>query len=118
MVRMRKGLLALPVAAVFVIAGCGGTSPKTAATHAGVLEGVAGECSGPPGLPAHPVQVIVYRDSRVVVKQTTLGTHQFKFSLPAGQYRVTTNQSYVVPVSVTLQSGRTAHAAVLSAACD
>lgn len=120
MATMRRWLAALCVASAFVIAGCGGStpSPKAASPHLGVLLGVAGECSGLPGGPSHPVQVIVYRDNHVVVKQTKLGSHKFKFSLPAGQYRVTTNQSYVVPVNVTLQSGRVAHATVLSAACS
>ena len=89
----------------------------TARQHLGVLLGVAQQCSGLPGVPAHPVQVIVYRDGRVVVEQTKLGSHNFKFSLPAGQYRVTTNQSYAVPVDVRLQSGNVAHASV-EAACD
>lgn len=116
MARVRKSAAALCVAGAFAIAGCGGstTSPKTASPHLGVLLGVAGECSGEPGAPSHPVQVIVYRGGRIVVKQTKLGSFNFKFSLPAGQYRVTTNQSGVVPVHVTLQSGGVAHASVFA----
>ncbi|MGO8863274.1 MAG: hypothetical protein ACLQRH_21295 [Acidimicrobiales bacterium] len=113
---MRKSAAALCVAGAFAVAGCEGstTSPKTASPHLGALLGVAGECSGEPGAPSHPVQVIVYRGGRIVVKQTKLGSFNFKFSLPAGQYRVTTNQSGVVPVHVTLQSGGVAHASVFA----
>jgi len=118
MAGMRKRIAPLCVAGACAIAGCGGstTSPKAATPHLGVLSGVAGECSGIPGPPpSHPVQVIVYRGSRVVYKQTELGSFNFKFSLPAGDYRVTTNQSYAVPVNVTVQSGRVARASVFSA---
>jgi hypothetical protein len=115
--QMRQGPAAVCVAAAFVIAGCGGstTSPKAPSPRFGVLSGVAGECSGIPGPPpSHPVQVIVYRGSRVVVKQTKLGSFNFKFSLPAGQYRITTNQSGVFPVDVNLRSGGVTHASVFA----
>ena len=119
MLRMRRWLVPLCVAGTAALAGCGGstTSPKAASAPLSVLMGVAQQCSGPPGQPAHPVQVTVYRGSHVVAKETKLGSHQFKLSLPAGKYRVTTDQSYAVPVTVTLQSGRVAHIAVLSN-CD
>ena len=42
----------------------------------------------------------------------------FTFALPAGRYRVTTNQSAAVPVRVTLSAKGSAHASVLSTACD
>ncbi len=114
--RMGKWPAAMCVAGAFAIAACGGstTSPKAANPHLGVLSGMAGECSGSPDAPSHPVEVIIYRDSRVVVKQTKLGSHSFKSSLPAGQYRVTTNQSGVVPVNVIVQSGGVAHASVFA----
>ena len=115
--QMRQGLAAVCVAAAFTIASCGSSTTPTASPHLGVLLGVADQCSGPAGEPAHPVQVIVYRDGHVVVKQTKLGSHRFKFSLPAGQYKVTTNQSYAVPVNVKVQSGQVAHASIFSS-CD
>jgi hypothetical protein len=115
-----KWMVPLCLAGALALGGCGSStaSPKTASPHLGVLAGTAGECSGLPGRPAHPVQVIVYRGSHVVVKQTKLGSHPFRFSLPPGKYRVTTDQSYVIPVNVVLHSGLVAHAAVLSTSCD
>jgi hypothetical protein len=101
---------------MIVLAACG--SQATTGQHLAVLLGTAGECSGPANQPSRPVQVIVYRGSHVVVKQTKLGSHSFRFSLPPGTYRVTTDQSSVVPVNVVLRSGLVAHAAVLSAGCD
>jgi hypothetical protein len=92
-------------------------SSKPATPHLGVLAGTAGECSGPPDQPAHSVQVIVYRGSRVVENQTKLGSHTFRFSLAPGIYRVTTDQSYVIPVNVVVHSGVVARAAVY-AYCD
>ncbi len=92
-------------------------SSKPAIPHLGVLAGTAGECSGPADQPAHPVQVIVYRGGRVVENQTKLGSHTFRFSLAPGKYRVTTDQSYVIPVNVVVHSGAVAHAAVY-AYCD
>jgi hypothetical protein len=74
-----------------------------------------------PGLayrPARPVRVIVSRNGHVVVQQTKLGPHRFRFSLPSGEYRVTTDQSYVIPVNVVVHPGLVAHAAVLSTGCD
>ena len=117
---MRKWTVPPLLAVVVALAGCGGSTAatKAAAPHAGVLAGTAGECSGLADQPAHPVQVIVYRGSHVVENQTKLGSHPFRFSLPSGEYRVTTNQSYVVPVNVTLHSGQVAHASVLSNGCD
>jgi hypothetical protein len=111
-----KWLAILSVAAGFAVAGCGGatTSPKAASPHARLILGLAGECAGAPGAPSHPVQVMVYRDGRIVIKRTKLGSFNFKFHLPAGQYRVTTNQSGATPVDVTLQSGRVAHASVFA----
>lgn len=110
----------LCLASALALAGCGGStaSPKTGSPHVGVLAGTAGECSGPADQPAHPVQVIVYRNGRVVVKQTKLGSHPYRFSLPPGKYRVTTNQSYVIPVNVAVHSGVVAHAAALISNCD
>jgi hypothetical protein len=117
---MKKLLPAFCVAGGLAIASCGtSTTPSgTASPRFGELLGIAGECSGAPSAPPHAVQVIVYRDGHVVLKQSKLGSHSFKFSLPAGHYKITTNQSYVVPVNVNVRSGRVAHASVLAAACD
>jgi hypothetical protein len=118
--RMRVGKWVVPVciAGGVVVAGCGhSTSPGSVSPRLGVLSGVAGECSGPAETP-HPVQVIVYRGTRVVRRQTGLGPHKFTFALPAGRYTVTTNQSAAVPVKVTLSANGSAHASVLSIACD
>ena len=107
-------LAALCVAGAVVVTGCGGPTsiPIEAPPPHGVLSGVAEECTGPINLPDKPVQVVVSRDHHVVVEQTKLGSHGFTFSLPAGKYLVTSNQSYVVPVKVTLQAGRVAHVSV------
>ena len=102
------------MSAVIVSCGASMTSPKAASPRLGVLLGVAGKCTGDPGAPSHPVQVIVNRDGRVAFRQTKLGSFSFKFSLPAGQYKVTTNQSGVVTVNVTVQSGRVAHASMFA----
>jgi len=118
--KLRKWMAPLLFAGALALAGCGGStaSPKTASPHLGVLAGTAGECSGLSNQPAHPVQVIVYRSGHVVVKQTKLGSHPYRLSLPPGKYRVTTNQSYVIPVNVVVYSGLVAHAAALISSCD
>ena len=120
MVKMRRHLLWVSVVAALALAGCGNsmTTNKPASPRFGALTGVAEECSGLAKSPARPVQVIVYRGSEVVVKQTKLGSHSFRFSLPAGKYTVTTNQSAVVPVTVTLRAGGIANAGLVNAACD
>jgi hypothetical protein len=107
-------------AGALALAGCGGTttSSNSASQHLGVLAGTAGECSGLSDQPAHPVEVIVYRSGHVVVRQTSLGAHPYRFSLPPGKYRLMTNQSYVIPVNVVVHSGEVAHAAALISSCD
>lgn len=115
---VKSWLTALVVVGSVAIAGCGGsTTAPMPSRPLGVLLGVADQCSGLPGAPPHPVQVIVYRDGEVVATQTKLGSHHFKFSLPAGKYSVTSNQSYAVPLNVELESGQVAHASVYSS-CD
>jgi hypothetical protein len=116
---LQKWLVPLCIGGALALGGYGGStgSPNQAGSHLGMLTGMAGECSGPAGEPTRPVQVIVSRDRHVVVKQTALGTHPFTFSLPAGTYTVTTDQSYAVPVTVGLNSAHVAHADVWSA-CD
>jgi hypothetical protein len=117
---MRRELLWVCGATLALTAGCSSafhsspTAPYPPAS--GVLTGTAGECLPPPypGRPVHPVQVIVYRSGHVVVKQTKLGTHNFRFTLPPGRYKVKTNQSYAVTVTVTLNAGGTAYANVYS----
>jgi hypothetical protein len=117
MANTRMWLGALCVGGALAVASCGSSTTPRASPHLGALLGEADQCSGLPGGPAYPVQVIVYRGRHVVVRQTKLGSHRFKFALPAGQYRVTTNQTYAVPVNVKLQSGQVAHASI-EAACD
>jgi hypothetical protein len=118
MARMTKWATALCIGSALVIASCGNsTAPTVASPNFGWLSGEADQCSGLPGGPAHPVQVIVYRGKQVALRQTQLGSHRFRFPLSPGRYRVTTNQSYAVPVTVTVHSGQVAHASI-SAACD
>jgi hypothetical protein len=113
---MRRWTVPLALVAAVALGGCGGLTAATKAEtpHPGVLAGTAGECSGLPDQPAHPVRVIVYRGSRVVENQTKLGSHPFRFSLAPGKYRVTTDQSYVIPVNVVVHSGVVAHASVFA----
>lgn len=114
---MTKWLAAPCIVSALAIASCGSSTAPRATPHLGGLSGMADQCSGLPGGPAHPVQVVVYRGGHVVVRQTKLGSHRFIFSLPAGQYRVTTNQSAAVPLNVRVHSGQVADASIL-AACD
>jgi hypothetical protein len=108
------------IAAVsFCLALCITGSGNAAATSKpetmpGIITGLAQQCTGAPGEPKHPVQVILLRGSEVVVRRTKLGSHTYRFSEPPGRYKVTTNQSYVIPVKVTLRSGHVAHADLLS----
>jgi len=78
---------------------------------------MAEQCSGPPGQPAHQVEVIVYRDHRAVAHQVKPGSHTYRFSLPPGQYEVTTDQSYAVPANLSLRQGQLVHADLISS-CD
>ena len=118
---MRREVTWVCVAGAIALAGCGNSVPtastKDTGPSSGVLRGAAAECAGPARLPAHPVQVIVYRGSQVVVRQTKMGTHNFRFTLPPGRYKVTTNQSAAFPVTVTLRAGGTANA-VVGSGCD
>jgi hypothetical protein len=89
------------------------TSPEAVSPHPGVLSGLADECTGAPvGVPHHSVEVIVYRGNRIVDKQTKIGSFNFKFSLPPGSYKVTTDQSGMIPKNVTVQSGDTSNAPI------
>jgi hypothetical protein len=115
--RWRLALLGAVCALALVACGGGAASPAPSGQTPGVLAGTAVECSGPAGLPSHPVEVVVSSDGHVVLRQTRLGSHRFRFSLPPGRYRVTTDQSAVVPVTVTIRSGRTADVEVVSS-CD
>ena len=115
MASMTKWLAGPFIVGALAIASCGSSTAPRASPHLGGLSGMADQCSGLPGGPAHPVQVIVYRGGHVVVRQTKLGSHRFKFSLPAGQYRVTTNQSAAVPVNVKVHSGQVADVSILAA---
>jgi hypothetical protein len=78
---------------------------------------MAEQCSRLPRQPAHQVEVSVYKDHRVVAHQAKLGSHTYRFSLPAGQYEVTTDQSYVVPANVPLRQGQLVHGDLISG-CD
>jgi hypothetical protein len=80
-----------------------------------VIAGMAEECSGPAGLPAHPVAVIVRRGNKIVAQQASLGSYLYRFSLPPGNYLVTTDQSYVVPAQVSLRPNQVVHADLISA---
>jgi hypothetical protein len=75
------------------VVGCGSTSatPSVAKPHHGVITGMAQQCSGPPGQPAHPVTVILYRDNRIVIQQNGLGSHTYRLLVPPGEYEVTTD---------------------------
>lgn len=117
---MTKWLAALCILGAFAIASCGNSTAPTASPRLGVLAGVADQCSGLPigGVP-RPVQVLVFRqgEKSPVLAQTRLGSHRFRFSLPAGKYSVTSNQSYAVQVDVEVEPGQVAHASIYSA-CD
>jgi hypothetical protein len=110
-------LMAVPVGAALV--GCGSTNatPPVQAQRPGVISGLAVQCSGLPGLPAHQVTVIVYRNLRIVAHRTELGSFTYRFTLTPGQYMVTTDQSYVVPVKVSLGLGQQVRADLISS-CD
>ena len=109
-----KWVAAAGVVCAIALAGCSSspTSPEAVSPHPGVLSGLADECTGAPGMPHHSVEVIVYRDSRVVGKQTKIGSFNFKFSLPPGRYKVTTDQSGMIPKNVAVQSGDISHAPI------
>jgi hypothetical protein len=109
----------ISVPAAVALAGCGSTSSTSpvAAQRPGVITGVAEQCSGLPRQPAHQVEVIVYRDHRVFAHQAKLGSHTYRFSLPSGQYEVTSDQSYVVPANISLRQGQRVHADLISS-CD
>ena len=119
MLQAPRWLVLMSVPAAVALAGCGSTSttPPVATQRPGVITGIAVQCSGPPGQPAHQVEVIVYQDHRIVAHQAKLGSHTYRFSLPPGQYEVATDQSYVVPANVSLRQGQQVHADLISS-CD
>ena len=119
MSKARRWLVLISAPAAVALAGCGSTgiTPPVATQRPGVITGMAEQCSGPPGQPAHQVEVIVYRDHRAVAHQVKPGSHTYRFSLPPGQYEVTTDQSYVVPANVSLRQGQLVHADLISS-CD
>ena len=118
MANMRKLLGVLCIGGALAIAGCGTSTAPTASPRLGALLAEADQCSGPPGEPAYPVEVIVFRDRHVLVRQTKLGSHRFKSLLPPGRYRVTTNQSYAVPLNVEVRTGQVAHASIVLLAIE
>jgi len=108
----------MPVIVAAALAGCGGTSATPVAVQRqGVITGEADQCSGPAGQPARQVRAIVYRDQQIVAEQTKFGSFAYRFLLSPGQYRVTTDQSYAVPVNVSLRQGQLVHADLISS-CD
>ena len=113
-------MLAL-VTAVLVVSlpGCGraSTTPNVSAPVDGEVTGLAQQCTGPAKALPFPVEVTVRRGGRLLARQTRLGSHAYRFSEPPGTYVVTTNQSYVVPVTVHLRAGQVVHAD-LWAACS
>ena len=117
--RVRPWPILIAVPAGVALAACSGTNAiSTAQTQRpAVLAGLAVQCSGLPDLPAHPVTAIAMRDHRVVAHRTELGSFTYRFVLPPGHYVVTTDQSSVVPVSVSLGQGQHVHAD-LNSACD
>jgi len=110
-------LVTLPAGVALV--GCGSTNATpTVQTHrSAVVTGLAVQCSGLPALPAHPVTAFVYRDHRIVAHRTGLGSFTYRFTLVPGRYTLTTDQSSVVPVEVSLGRGQRLHADLISS-CD
>ena len=112
--KARRWLAVTSVPVAVALAACGGTSSAPVAHRQGVITGMADQCSGPPGQPAHQVRAIAYRGRRIVAEQSKLGSFTYRFSLSSGQYTVTTDQSYVVPVNVFLRPAQLVHADLLS----
>ncbi len=108
--------LGVPLALLTALAaGCGSTSPQGSRTNPGLVTGIAAMCSGPAGLPPHLVEAKLLQGKRVVAHQTHYGNRPFRFLVPPGKYIVTSDQSYAVPVQVTVRSGMATHADVNSA---
>jgi hypothetical protein len=107
--------MGLVVGSSMVLAACGGTSGSpNASPRPGVITGIADMCSGAPGAPPHNVQVRLLDGKRLIAHQTYFGNHIFRFSVPAGRYTVTSDQSYATPVQVAVQSGEAVHIEVYS----
>ena len=123
--RSARGLIFRPMSFLVTgvlavsLAGCGSasTTPRVSTTVHGEVTGLAQQCTGLPRARPTPVEVTLRRDDRLLARQTQLGSHAYRFSEPPGTYVVTTNQSYVVPVTVRLRAGRVVHAD-LWAACS
>jgi len=94
------------------LAGCGrpSTIPRVSATGDGEVTGLAQQCAGLPRARPHPVEVTLRNSDHVLARHTGLGSHTYRFSEPPGTYVVTTNQSYVVPVTVRLRARQVVHA--------
>lgn len=110
--------LGVPLALLLTAAmatGCGGTSPQVSRTSPGLVTGIAAMCSGPAGLPPHLVETKMLQGKRVVAHQALFGNRPFRLLVPPGKYIVTSDQSYAVPVQVTVRSGMATHADVNSA---
>jgi hypothetical protein len=109
----------MAVPAGVALVGCGTTNatPPVQIQQSAVITGLAVQCSGLPAQPAHQVTAIVYRNHRIVARQTELGSFTYRFALPPGHYTVTTDQSSVVPVNVSLGRGQQIHAD-LNSSCD
>lgn len=101
------------------LAGCGGPStiPTVSAIVDSEVTGLAQQCAGPARARPFPVKVTLRKGDYVLARQTGLGSHTYRFSEPPGTYVVTTNQSYVVPVTVRLRVRQVVHAD-LWAACS
>jgi hypothetical protein len=101
------------------LAGCdrASTTPRVSTTVDGEVTGLAQQCTGLPRARPSPVEVTLRGGNRLPARETELGSHTYRFSEPPGSYVVTTNQSYVVPVTVRLRAGRVVHAD-LWAACS
>ena len=114
--RLRIISVAIPLFLVGVVSctsttsvGTGGKAPST-----GTVTRIASMCSGPARIPPHDVTVRILRGSRLVAKQTHLGNQTYRLSVPPGHYIVTSDQSYAVPVPITVHTGETVHAQVWS----
>jgi hypothetical protein len=96
-----------------LLVACGGTAAPTS----GVLTGVATPCAGALTLDHYadfPVRVTITQGSQTVASKTVRETHTFRFLVPRGRYLVSSDQSGVAPVTVTVQTGGTDHVNLLA----
>ena len=110
-VTFRQLLLAVLVPLGGMAAGCSAISAAAPV----VIAGTAIPCTGGPTVDSpRDVEAEVFRDGHLFAHRTSIGTHDFEFSVPPGSYTVTSNQSYATPVHVSVVSGKTVAVRVLS----